>query len=317
MPLSLNEIDPRDHSLNTTIDFSQPIRLIAPVQSGQNSFKQNKNWNIDSGGGYNVLSNRRSILRRLQPLNGKNVENQVRKRGTSYDSSVVTRFRLFRNLYPEVVPEEPPFITERISVAQAIADGIPADGDPPVSNVVDNCWEYSNDGIAPNKINWYMYADLGTPATFKFEDLEAFYFVVKLNSGTTDPDYNKPWITLYTQAEGDGKDASWYRTRYSYAGLYDQGATYPLTQDQKYLFYIGDLTKLTTYDMSLDSYNLNDYDAKITINPANTTPELDKVFLIAISTDSTYPANRFDFCVSEVGYKYAGQKQVVIETTAT
>lgn len=90
--------------------------------------------------------------------------------------------------------------------------------------------------IPAAKIAWYFYD--GNPATGgenrTLGSLQAMYAVVTMDSTGAN---SKPYFAVYTVPEGDGQDASWYRSRQVYASGVD-GSTF--TSGTKYLFYFGD-----------------------------------------------------------------------------
>lgn len=298
-------------SITRDFNFNHKLKTKIVSLSGRNSFKNNVNWNIDSGGGYDMDSNRRSLLSKMLYLSPQNINNQAIKTGRTMSSSDRIRYRKLQELYPKI----PDYIVETISSNSDDALVIKADGVAPISS--DNCWYYTN--VGGDKINWYFYIDgykPDLPADFKFSDLEAFYFVVTLNN-SDNFDFNKPWITLYTKPESDGNDAAWYRTRYSYAGYYDNGNSLSPEEQtlagQKYIFYIGDMSLVPTYPTGLTLVNLDSYDT----DPPNAKingPALsnEQIWLIAVSSDSINDPNRFNFCIHSVGYKFKNKQQVIL-----
>lgn len=305
-------------SITRDFNFNDKLLTKKSIQSGRNSFKNNVNWNIDSGGGYDMDSNRRSLLSKMLYLSPQNINYQAIKTGRTMSSSERIRYRKLQELYPKI----PDYIVETISSNSDDALVIKADGVAPISG--DDCWFFTNNPSNNEfKINWYFYIDgynPNLPADFKFSDLEAFYFVVTLNN-SDNFDFNKPWITLYTKPEDDGNNASWYRTRYSYAGYYDNGNNLSPEEQtlagQKYIFYIGDMSLVPNYTtgltkIKLDNYNTIPPNAQIVKHPSNTTPENDKIWLIAVSSDSINDPNRFNFCIHSVGYKFKDKQQVIL-----
>jgi hypothetical protein len=224
-------------------------------------------------------------------------------------------------------PTPPPVNETTITAESPEAVAIAADGALPVGDPVNNCWFFTNSG--GNKINWYFYGDgnVGSPwvprSRFPLSDLECFYFVVTLsNYGTLQQEFNKPWITVYTQYDPDdvANNVAWYRSRYNYTGFYDNGnAPGNTLPSGKYLFYIGDLNSLAKYDSSLTEYKLSDYTPSFpfpNVAPGNPDPLGDGLMLIAISSDSGAADGTFNFCINEVGYKLKDQDQEIIETVA-
>lgn len=243
---------------------------------------------------------------RLITLSSQNLQNEVKKDNKTYSSGEITYLRKLRAKYPpiqKVIPP-PPIITQPISIQTnpEIVAQISADGQPPTPDISNNCWYYTN--INPQKINWYFYADnAGINALQSFE-----FFYIKVDIRNTDVS-NKPWITLYTLPKNDGNDALWYRTRYNYTGYYLSGENVPTG---KYVYYIGDITKSVVDYTGYTPVKLDNYPIEITgIEEPN-----DKVWLIAINTNSVESTGIFDFCLSQVGYKFTGNPEQQIQTIA-
>ena len=100
-------------------------------------------------------------------------------------------------------------------------------------------WRFAKSVYPSNpaaKIAWYFYN--GDPTTGgenkTLGELQAMYAVVTMDSTGAN---SKPYFAVYTVPEGDGQDASWYRSRQVYASGVD-GSTF--TSGTKYLFYFGD-----------------------------------------------------------------------------
>lgn len=286
-----------------------------------------KNVNIkaplSNHSGYNnYLKGRNGLLSKIITLSASSLSNDVRKNAKHLDYSQYIRYKNYR----AKAPRFPVLLTTTTKVNSPETVLITADGAGPTANTVDNCWSYVNTG-SPDKINWYFYADggfaLDPPSTYKFSDLECFYFLVKLNNPLQiNKEFNKPWITIYSQPKYDGKDASWYRSRWNYSGFYDNGNTPSNNLESgTYVFYVGNYDVLYNKD-SLNiyqRYNLNDYvpNSPLLVNhPNNLTPENDGLWLIALSSDSNAAPGTFDICLKEVGYKIKNKPTEIIKTTA-
>lgn len=272
----------------------------------------------------NYIKGTNNILSRLIILSSNNVQNEVKKSQTHLDYSQYLRYKAYRAKVPRLQPPPKQIITT-ISSNSNDAILVAADGDPPVPNVVDNCWGYTNNGTPSNKINWYFYADggfqLNPPSTYKFSDLECFYFVVKLNNtDEINKKFNKPWITIYSQPENDGNDALWYRSKWNYTGFYQDG-TNNLLESGTYVFYVGNYeslhnkTKLDIYP-KIDIGSYIPQSGILTTGHNNTDPENDGLWLIAINTDSSKDTGVFNLCVKEVGYKIKNIPLSIIQTVA-
>ena len=281
--------------------------------------------------GYNnFITPSTRILSRMVVPSSTNIQREIRKLGggaLSYDQYM--RYKAYRPSYPKQEADQ--IIETTIAYDSTEAQLIASDGAQP-QNCDGNGWKYVNTGTESNKINWYFYADgsvvpVPNPqkAQYKVGDLECFYFVVDLSNGAQiNKEYNKPWITMYSQYDSDISNvATWYASRFNYAGFHDQGANNKLDSG-KYLFYVGDLSKLVSYDTSIQEYKLSTYEN----NPPETPSEPDisylrthaptladalnqRLNLIAISTNSGADTGTFDFCISEVGYRLKGQTQFV------
>ena len=91
-------------------------------------------------------------------------------------------------------------------------------------------WVYTNNGTAPNKINWYVYQDVTLPQ-YRVEQMESIYFVItQLPTATT-----LPFVSFYTMPNGiDDVVPNFAKSKLVFA---PSGAV-PTTQGQ-YLFYVG------------------------------------------------------------------------------
>jgi len=273
----------------------------------------------------NYIKGFNHMLSNMMILNSQNIHNEVRKSARHLDKAQYIRYKNYQQFHPRYSN----FEVANIGATSPEAIIIAADGQSPTPDTVNNCWSFTNSG--GNKINWYFYADggfnLNPPSSFKVSDLECFYFVVKLNNpGVPQKEFNKPWMTVYSQPENTSvppppyADYSWYRSRWNYSGFYDNGNSYALNSGT-YIFYIGDLKSLYTYNKSLPSYKLSDYPVGVgsvlnTNAPDSQTALNEGLFLISIGTDSSAATGKFDFCIKEVGYKIKGQVQEIIKTTA-
>ena len=156
-------------------------------------------------------------------------------------------------------------------------------------------WYYSN--TENNKINWYVYGD--TPSIRnELGDLNGFYAVVTPKNTTSEP-----YFSVYTKAEGDGNDQSWYRSRVTY---YDQTNLQTMVAGTKYLIHNNaSAAVLDAIDQTLPRISLG-IDAATTVGPQGATEEL---FLMALSTSSNYPAGTNEFTVEKIGYVLGDHQQ--------
>jgi len=71
-----------------------------------------------------------------------------------------------------------------------------ADGQQP-SQTTAGGWVYTNNGVSPNKINWYVYQDVTHPQ-YLVSEMESIYFVITQLTGAT----TLPFIGFYTMPNG-------------------------------------------------------------------------------------------------------------------
>jgi hypothetical protein len=71
-----------------------------------------------------------------------------------------------------------------------------ADGQQP-SQTTAGGWVYTNNGVSPNKINWYVYQDVTHPQ-YLVSEMESIYFVITQLSGAS----ALPFISFYTMPNG-------------------------------------------------------------------------------------------------------------------
>jgi len=286
--------------ISNNIIFSQKLRS----QSGNNSFKNNINWTRDNEGSYNAFANGQSILRRTLNYTAKNTSDEVIKTRQPMSSSELIKIRQLRSQTPRLpaVVYQPISLSSNPEIATAIAaDGQVASIDPSGNN----CWYYKN--VNPQKINWYFYADITGSENNIINDLRFFYFVVEIRNTNVS---NKPWIVLYTAPEGVGDYAPWFRSLYNYGGYFLSGVS---QTTGKYVYYVGNLQTALLDDSVklLPKINLGSY-TPITLGPQGIN---EKMLYIAIHSDSSEGSGGFDFCISEVGYKFGTKSQVTIQTT--
>lgn len=250
------------------------------------------------------VNNFNNYINRLVVLSSTNIQDEIQKTGQTYSSGQLTNFRKQRSFYPIIPRSNINETTISILNNPMIVSQISADGEEPTRDISNNCWGFINENLG-EKINWYFLADFTD--SVKITDFEYFYFVVRIKNTN---DENKPWITLYTTPGGNGVPG-FFTTRYNYTNVYLNGSNYPLTENNNYVFYIGnisnaDISSSYTNDLSLNS-------SPIITGPASNN---ETVAFITIQTDSSASANTFNFCVKEVGYKFKNKNQERIFTTA-
>ena len=280
-----------------------------------------------------MSSLRKGLLMRIAPTGKKSedVNNEVKKRGNNgFSASQAILLRKLRKTHPL-----PDFKITKLILWEILNDPIASQAflSPPTGDNVNNCWKFVNTGT-PNKITWYFYVDpqsIGNvspgkpdwvfpvssgapPSLYKVSDLEAFYFNIKVNNNNSN---NFPYPTIYTRMTTFPPDEDkFYTTRINYTGLHDTQGLPP----GNYTFTIGDTSKLSitqTYNNGT-LYDLNTYDISATnLSGGSVLPSIyreEPISAIALGTDSSAPAGRYDFCLKEVGYKFKGQQQQVFRT---
>jgi len=145
-------------------------------------------------------------------------------------------------------------------------------------------WYFKNGGAgtATEKINWYLPAPSDTSGSANLGSLIEINMPVRVVNATS-----VPFITIYTKPTGNGDEALWYHTRYTYVAS--------VAAEGYYLFRVriaggdavGSHSNFTQVDLSYNSQNSSDMS---TFDPA------DEIFGIAIGTNSAAAAGNVE-CV--------------------
>ena len=159
-----------------------------------------------------------------------------------------------------------------------------ADGEHPVRDPDGRAgWRYTN--TTGNKINWYLWSEV-QHQDYTLNQFDGIYMVIDIKTQGS-----MPYWTVYTKPEGDGNDASWFRSRINYS---DEAASAALPAG-RYLFHSSNFDP-TGIEPDLTRVPLPVGFA--TVGPQGADEEM---WLMALSTSSNYPAGTNDFLVEKVG----------------
>jgi len=223
------------------IALNVPERLTALDGSGEGGiisipFIENDTLNIkvvmEPSPNQNALTNVNTI-----PARSYNIK-LIMKGGADVTNTAATDSALFPNGYPYS-----PNVTDISASNLSAAASVYADGSPPVPIPLIRYgypgWYYTNSSIwvnpAPatrNKINWYLLPNtngMTTVGKLRYIRLNLHVF----NS------VSLPFLTVYTQATGNGDAGGWYKSKRVYdvtTSVVDDGDT--LTDHTNYCFYI-------------------------------------------------------------------------------
>lgn len=159
-------------------------------------------------------------------------------------------------------------------------------------------WVYTNNGTAPNKINWYIFQDVSLPQ-YLVSDMESIYFVItQLPTATT-----LPFVGFYTMPNGiDDVVPNFAKSRLVFA---PSGAV-PTTQGE-YLFYVGD-DPTDSRGVPIRPEITNRY--QLTFVAAQSSKTLlqaagERLSLATLSTNSTDPTGSNYFLFQQYGIQWA------------
>ena len=159
-----------------------------------------------------------------------------------------------------------------------------ADGEHPVRDPDGRAgWRYTN--TAGNKINWYLWSEI-QHQDYSLNQFDGIYMVIDIKTQGS-----MPYWTVYTKPEGDGNDASWYRSRINYS---DEAASAALTPG-RYLFHS------SNFDPTGIEPDLTRVPLPVGFNTVGPQGSSEELWLMALSTSSNYPAGTNDFLVEKVG----------------
>mgnify|MGYP005824330997 CR=1 FL=1 len=86
-------------------------------------------------------------------------------------------------------------------------------------------WSFIKDAtsVATAKCNWFV--GVPTTLTLDYGNVKGLWSILTIDDFTSVS--SLPWLTLYTYAQGDGKDASWYRSQINYMIPHDRETVMP------------------------------------------------------------------------------------------
>ena len=171
--------------------------------------------------------------------------------------------------------------------AAVYADGAQGLEEP---NGAEDGWYFKNDE-AGKKINWYFLGNENAGYQMNKSTLQGGYARIKV---LTTMGSDSPFMSLYTTPKGDGFDAFWFRSRYSYVGDFTGIAV-----NQEVIVYWGEdpsvHPELTRVQLSLDSFS----------TLLSTAPDIseDAIYTMAFGTNSSASVDSIEFIAKELGYK--------------
>ena len=157
-------------------------------------------------------------------------------------------------------------------------------------NGAEDGWYFINDE-ADKKINWYFVGNENAGYQMTKATLQGGYVRIKVLK-TMGAD--SPFFSLYTTPKGDGFDAFWFRSRYTYTGDFTGVAV-----NQEVIAYWGDdpsvHPELTRVQLTQDSFS----------TLLSTAPDIsnDEIYTMAFGTNSSAAVDSLEFIAKELGYK--------------
>ena len=147
-------------------------------------------------------------------------------------------------------------------------------------------WYFKNSSDLTNKINWYYIGNLNPQQVMTYGTLDRLFAVVTFRSVD-----QIPFFSVYSARENDGQDASWYRSRKTFANYGDHSALI----GQQVLLHVGDdsniFPSLPRIELTLDTFS-----------SAGPQDPNEDILFGALSTSTSYPAGTYEFVVEKVGY---------------
>jgi hypothetical protein len=167
-----------------------------------------------------------------------------------------------------------------------------ADGDQPVATNQAG-WVYTNSGVAPNKINWYVFQDVTLPQ-YLVSEMESIYFVIsQLTPATT-----LPFVGFYTMPNGiDDVVPNFAKSRLVFA----PSGSVPVSQGE-YLFYV------KSDPVHIRPEITNRYELTFVAGQSSKTlaqASGERLSLATLSTNSTDPAGSNYFLFQQYGITWA------------
>jgi hypothetical protein len=176
--------------------------------------------------------------------------------------------------------------------ATNLTSAIYADGDQPLQTTPAG-WVYTNSGVAPNKINWYVFQDTTLPQ-YLVSEMDSIYFVIsQLTPATT-----LPFVGFYTMPNGiDDVVPSFAKSKLVFA----PSNLVPTAQGE-YLFYV------KSDPVHIRPEITNRYE--LTFVPENSSKTLaqasgERLSLSTLSTNSSDPAGANYFLFQQYGITWA------------
>ena len=159
-------------------------------------------------------------------------------------------------------------------------------------------WYYKN--TTGNKINWYFYGGTGTFTETNYGNLATMWAVVNLVNGYF-------YMQAYTKPTGSG-DASWYKSRINWDD--DSGQLLQNLPDGRYLVYTGDAEHTAAVHPEIAAAQRIQLPESTAFSDGTKGTEED-IWLLALSTSSSFAAGHNEFTVEEVGYQFGAQKHTM------
>jgi hypothetical protein len=167
------------------------------------------------------------------------------------------------------------------------ADGAPGLEEP---NGAEDGWYFKNDEVG-KKINWYFVGNENVGYQMNRSTIEGGYVRLKV---ITPMGTDSPFFSLYTTPKGDGFDAFWFRSRYSYVGDFTG-----IVANQEVIAYWGENPtvhpELTRVQLSLNAGS----------TLLSTAPDIstDAIYTMSLGTNSAATVDSLEFIAKELGYK--------------
>jgi len=171
--------------------------------------------------------------------------------------------------------------------ASVYADGAAGLEEP---NGAEDGWYFKNDEQG-KKINWYFVGNENAGYQMNKSTLQGGYVKLKV---LTAMGVDSPFFSLYTTPKGDGFDAFWFRSRYTYTGDFSGIAV-----NQEVIAYWGDdpsvSPELTRVQLTLDT--------TFTLLSGAVDISTDDIYTMALGTNSAATVDSLEFIAKELGYK--------------
>ena len=157
-------------------------------------------------------------------------------------------------------------------------------------NGAEDGWYFINDE-AGKKINWYFVGNENAGYQMTKATLQGGYVRIKVLKTMG---VDSPFFSLYTTPKGDGFDAFWFRSRYTFIGDFTG-----VSVNQEVIAYWGDEPsvhpELTRVQLTQDSFS----------TLLSTAPDIsnDEIYTMAFATNSSATVDSLEFIAKELGYK--------------